>query len=148
MENYFWQLEPIKHMNSIFVPLSGDVTAPMIATTDIAERAARVITGPAPSQPKIISLHGPKDYSMDECAKIISQGIGKEVQHVQVTPEQAKASFLAMGATEGVADAMLEMYAAFQAGKLMDEIERTPDTTTPTTFETFVKGALVPALRS
>jgi hypothetical protein len=43
---------------------------------------------------------------------------------------------------------MLEMYAAFQAGKLTDEIERTPDTTTPTTFETFVKGALVPALRS
>ena len=147
MENYFWQLEPIKHMNSIFVPLSGDVTAPMIATVDIAERAARVITGPAASQPKIVSLHGPKDYSMDECAKIISQGIGKEVRHVQITSEQAKVSFLGMGATEGVAEAMLEMYAAFQAGKLKDEVPRSPDTTTPTTFETFVKDVLAPVLR-
>jgi uncharacterized protein YbjT (DUF2867 family) len=147
MENYFWNLDSIKNMNSIFMPVSGDVTLPMIATPDIAERAARVITGPAPSQPKILSLHGPKDYSLDECAKIIGQGIGKEVQHVQVTPAQAKEALIGLGATEGAADSMLEMYAAFQAGKITDEVARSPETTTPTTFESFVKEVLAPALK-
>ena len=147
MENHLWHLDSIKNMNSIFMPLSGDVTLPMIATADIADRAARVITGPAPSRPTIVSLHGPKDYSLDECARIIGRAIGKEVRHVQVPPAKAKEAMIGMGATEAVADTMLEMYAAFQAGTLKDEAKRSPETTTPTTFETFVKDVLAPALR-
>ncbi len=148
MENYFFQLDAIKNMNSIFLPVSGNVTTPMITTSDIAERAARVITGPPPKQPKIVALHGPRDYSLDECAGIIGKGIGKEVLHVQVTPAQAKEAMIGMGSTEGVADTMLEMYAAFQAGKLKDEVARSLETTTPTTFETFVKAEFTPALRA
>ena len=147
MENHLHQLDSIRGMNSIFMPLSGDITLPMIATADIAERAARIITGPVASQPKILSLHGPRDYSLDECARIIGQGIGKEVRHVQVTPAQAKEAMIGMGATESVADTMLEMYAGFQAGTITDEVKRSPETTTPTTFETFVKDVLAPALR-
>jgi uncharacterized protein YbjT (DUF2867 family) len=147
MENHLYQLDSIKNMNSIFMPLSGDITLPMIATADIADRAARVITGPVPFQPKILALHGPKDYSLNECATIIGQGIGKEVRHVQVPPAQAKEAMIGMGATEGVADTMLEMYAGFQGGTITDEVTRSPDTTTPTRFETFVKDVLVPALK-
>jgi len=147
MENHLWHLDEIKNTSSIFMPLSGNLTAPMIATVDIAERAARVITGPAPSRPTIVPLHGPKDYSLDECARIIGRAIGKEVKHVQVPPAKAKEAFIAMGATAGVADTMLEMYAAFQAGTLKDEAKRSPETTTPTTFETFAKDVLLPALK-
>jgi len=147
MENYLWHLDSIKNMNSIFMPLSGEVTLPMIATADIADRAARVITGPAPSRPTIVPLHGPKDYTLNECAKIISRTIGKEVKHVQVPPAKAKEAMIAMGATENVADTMLEMEAGFQAGKIKDEAKRSPETTTPTTFETFVKNVLLPALK-
>lgn len=146
MENYLEHLDSIKNMNSIFLPVSGDATLPMIATVDIAERAARIITGPAPSRPRIVSLHGPKDYSMDECARIISRVIGKEVRHVQVPPAKAKEAMIAMGASENVADALLEMEAGFQAGTITDEVKRSPETTTPTTFETFVKDVLAPAL--
>jgi len=147
MENHLSHLDSIKNMNSIFMPLSGNLTAPMIATVDIADRAARVITGPAPSRPTIVPLHGPKDYSLDECARIIGRAIGKEVRHVQVPPAKAKEAMIGMGATENVADTMLEMYAAFQAGTLKDEAKRSPETTTPTTFETFVKNVLAPALK-
>ena len=147
MENHLWHLDSIKNTNSIFMPLSGDVTLPMIATVDIADRAARVITGPAPSRPTIVPLHGPRDYSLDECARIISRAIGKEVKHVQVPPAKAKEAMIAMGATENVADTMLEMEAGFQAGKITDEVKRSPETTTPTTFETFVKNVLAPALK-
>ena len=147
MENHLWHLDTIKSLSSIFMPLSGDVTMPMIATVDIAERAARLITRPAPSRPTIVPLHGPKDYSLDECAKIIGRVIGKEVRHVQVPPAKAKEAMIGIGATENVADTMLEMYAGLQAGKVTDEVKRSPETTTPTTFETFVKDVLVPALK-
>ena len=90
---------------------------------------------------------GPRDYSLDECARIIGRAIGKEVRHVQVSPAKAKEAMIGMGATAGVADTMLEMYAAFQAGTLKDEAKRSPETTTPTTFETFVKDVLAPALK-
>lgn len=146
MENHLEHLDSIKNMNSIFMPVSGDVTLPMIATVDIAERAARVMTGPAPSQPKIVSLHGPKDYSLDECAGIIGRAIGKEVRHVQAPSAEAREAMIAMGATEAVADTMLEMYAGLQAGTITDEVTRSPETTTPTTFETFVTNVLAPRL--
>jgi hypothetical protein len=84
---------------------------------------------------------------MDECARIISQVIGKEVKHVQVPPTKAKEAMIAMGASENVADTMLEMEAGFQAGTITDEVKRSPETTTPTTFETFVKKVLAPALK-
>jgi hypothetical protein len=73
--------------------------------------------------------------------------IGKEVRHVQVPPATAKEAMIGMGATEAVADTMLEMYAGFQAGKITDEVKRSPETTTPTTFETFVTNVLVPRLK-
>ena len=147
MENHFEHLDSITNMRSIFMPVSGDVTLPMIATVDIAERAARVITAPPPSRPTILALHGPKDYSLDECARIIGRVIGKEVRHVQVPPEKAKEAMIAMGASEGVADTILEMYAGLQADTITDEVKRSPETTTPTTFETFVKDVLAPALK-
>jgi len=147
MENHLWHLDTIKSLSSIFLPLSGDVTMPMIATVDIAERAARLITRPAPSRPTIVPLHGPREYSLDECAAIIGRVIGKVVRHVQVPPAKAKEAMIGMGATENVADTMLEMYAGLQAGKVTDEVKRSPETTTPTTFETFVKDVLAPALK-
>ncbi len=148
MENFLWDLDTIKTASSIFMPLPGNITVPMIATVDIAERAARIITGPAPSRPTIVPLHGPRDYSLDECARIIGRAIGKEVRHVQVPPAKAREALIGMGATENVADTMLEMYAGFQAGKITDEAKRSAETTTPTTFETFVKNVLAPALKS
>jgi uncharacterized protein YbjT (DUF2867 family) len=128
------------------LPVAGDVALPMIAGRDIAERASEVLTRPAPGRPAVVSLLGPRDYSLDECAAIIGRAVGKPVRHVQVTPEQARQSFLAMGATQGFTDAMLELYAGFQAGRVVPESPRSAASTTPTTFETFAEEVLVPVL--
>ncbi|MHC5010854.1 MAG: NmrA family NAD(P)-binding protein [Planctomycetota bacterium] len=147
MENYLFQLDTIKAMGSIFMPTRGSATLPMIATADVADRAAEVITKPAPSSPTIVPLHGPKDLSLDEAARIIAEHSGREIQHVQVEPAQARESMIAMGMSEGVADTMLEMYAAFDAGTIVDETPRSAATTTPTTMEAFVDDVLAPAIR-
>ena len=147
MENFLYQLDTIKQAGSIFMPVRGEATLPMIATADIAERAAQVLTSPAPTSPTIVALHGPKDLSLAEAAKIIAERSGRDVQHVQVEPAQARESFIQMGMSEGVADTMLEMYAAFDAGTVVDDVPRSPETTTPTTMEAFVDGVLGPAIQ-
>lgn len=146
MENYLFQLEPIQAAGSIFMPVRGSASFPMIATMDIADRAAEILTGPVPTTPTIVALHGPSDVSLDEAARIIGAESGREVRHVQVEPAQARASFIEMGMSPGVADTMLEMYAAFDAGTVVDEAPRGPETTTPTTLATFVDVVLGPAL--
>lgn len=147
MENYLFQLDALQGANSVFMPLPGSIVFPMIATADIAARAAEVITQRAPASPQVIALHGQRDLSLDEAAQIIAKTTGREIQHVQVEPAQARESFIGMGMSEGVADMMLEMYAGFREGKITDIVERSAETTTPTTFETFVDNVIAPALR-
>ena len=147
MENYLFQLDALKGASSVFMPLPGSAVFPMVATADIADRAAQVITQPAPRSPRIISLHGERDVSLDEAAAIIGRTTDREIHHVQVEPAQARESFIGMGMSEGVADTMLEMYAGFRAGKIADVVERSAETTTPTAFETFADAVLAPALR-
>jgi uncharacterized protein YbjT (DUF2867 family) len=118
----------------------------MIATADVADRAAAIITQPAPTRPHVVALHGQRDLSLDEAARIIGGTTGREVHHVEVEPAQARESVIGMGMSEGVADMMLEMYAGFRAGHLTDVAERSAETTTPTTFETFAHGVIAPAL--
>ena len=147
MENFLWQVDAIREQSSVFQPLTPDVTLAMIATTDIAERAAEAIAGLLPSGKHVVSLQGPREYSMGECAALIGQALGEEVKHVQVPPEALRENLLAGGASDGAADTMLEMYAAFQAGRIVPEKPRSEAATTPTTFERFCETVLVPAVR-
>ena len=147
MENFLFQLDAIKGAGSIFMPVPGSATLPMVATSDVGDQAAEILTGPAPASPTIVSMHGPSDLSLDEAARVIGEGSGREINHVQVEPAQARESFLTMGMSEGVADTMLEMYRGFSAGTIIDEIPRSHETTNPTTLETFVDGVLGPAVR-
>jgi uncharacterized protein YbjT (DUF2867 family) len=147
MENYLWQVETIREHASVFMPVSGDVSMPMIATTDIAERAAEAIAGLLPSGKHVVSLQGPREYSMDECAGLIGMAIGKEVRHVEVPPAALRENLLATGASEGAADTMLEMYAGFQAGRVVPEKPRSEAATTATSFERFCENVLAPAIR-
>ena len=147
MENYLSHLDALRGANSVFMPLPGETVFPMIATADIADRAAEVITQPAPASPQIIALHGQRDLSLNEAAQIMGKATGREIQHVQVEPAQARESLIGMGMSEGVADTMLEMYAGFREGRITDVVERSAETTTSTTFETFVDSVIAPALR-
>lgn len=148
MENYFMQLDGIKAAGSIFMPVSGSRAFAMVATADIGDRAAEIISGPVPASPTIVPVHGPREVSLDEAAQVIGEGSDREVNHVQVEPAQARASMIEMGMSEGVADTMLEMYAAFEAGRIVDDRPRTEENSGPTTFEMFVDGALGPAVRA
>ena len=93
-----------------------------------------------------MGLHGPRDLSFDEAARILGEELGKPVSHVTVPPEAAKEGMMAMGITSGGADTMLELYRAIDTGHLQAEMPRSEETTTPTEFAVFAREVMKPML--
>jgi uncharacterized protein YbjT (DUF2867 family) len=148
MESFLMALAGIAQAQSIFMPLSGQVRMPMIATRDIAPVAAKELIEARPKGVRVVPLHGPRDYSFDEAAAIIGQALGREVKHVRISPEQAREFMTGAGLTDHVADVMLEMYAAMESRYLQSEFPRSEQSTTSTTLEQFAQHVLVPAVQA
>ncbi|HEX2971168.1 MAG TPA: NmrA family NAD(P)-binding protein [Tepidisphaeraceae bacterium] len=145
MENLLMQLETIRQESSIFLPISGNIPLPMIATDDIAKTAAQTLLETPPNGVRIITLVGPKHYSFEEAASIIGQTIGQPVHYVRISDEQAREALQGQGTSRDVADQIVEMYDGIDHGRLRQPLP--PDAlTTPTTFEQFAQNALRPAL--
>ena len=145
MENYLTQVDAIRSMGSVFMPVPGTMTVPMISTADIGRVAADVLHSP-PASSGVRELLGPRDVSLDEAAGLIGEAIGRPVQHVQVAPEQAREAFLGMGLGADITRLYLEMFEGFATGLLAPEAPRTEASTTPTEFAAFAKRFLAPGL--
>jgi uncharacterized protein YbjT (DUF2867 family) len=133
MENFLQQIEPIKNAGAIYEPLPGDMPYPIIATGDIGAVAARLLLETNWSGHQTRGLHGPADVTFADATKILSDAIGKPVNYVQITPDQAYQAFLGIGASPGFAKALVEMYQALSRPNAIAE-SRTPETTTTTTL--------------
>ena len=145
MENYLEQMPYIAQADSIFMPVRKDATMSMIATQDIAATAAELLKQPFEGQ-KVVPLHGPREYTFDEAAEIIGRGLGKAVNHVTVEPGQTVDALTGMGCTPHTAEMLVELYTSIDTGRMKSESPRSAETTTPTTFDTFVKSVMVPAV--
>jgi uncharacterized protein YbjT (DUF2867 family) len=146
MENFLPHLPSIKEAKAIFMPVSGEASVPMIATRDIAAAAARELIEPFTGQ-KVIPLHGPKDYTFNQAARIIGDAIGEEVKFVRSEREQMRQALQGFGATEHAADVFLELYDAIDSGYIKAEFLRTKESTTPTTLEKFAEREIAPLLQ-
>jgi len=136
MENHLHAIGAILHAGIYPGTLRTDLPIPMIATRDIAAEAARLLAGLDFEGKSMQSLLGARDYTMQEAAHILGAAIGKpELQYVQIADEQAHQAMTAQGMPAHMADVMLEMYRAFNSGKIRAEEPRLPDNTTPTTLE-------------
>jgi uncharacterized protein YbjT (DUF2867 family) len=133
MENFLQQIEPIRNDGAIYFPVPDDLPYPFIATRDISDAAAKLLLKTDWSGHQTRGLHGPTDLTFAETAKILSASIGKPVNFVQITPDQAYQSFLAVGASAGFARGLVDMYQALSKPNALAE-QRTPETTTPTTL--------------
>ena len=145
MENYYFNLDTIRSDGNIYMPCAGTTSLGMIATADIARAASDVFAGP-PEGFRVVELLGPRDYTFDEAAGIIGAAVGRPVNHVLVTPDQAREGFLGVGVGADLTRLYLEMYASFDSGHIAPEFPRSEVSTTPTKLEAFASAALVPAL--
>jgi uncharacterized protein YbjT (DUF2867 family) len=147
MENYALLSAPILEHGTVPLPVSGELQIPMIATGDLAAEAVLQLITPPHEAGVVTPLHGPRDIRFDTAAQMIGEALGSPVRHVRIEPDQARETFVSMGASEDVASRMVQMYESIDSGHLKQELPRTQASTTPTEFQQFCAAVLVPQLK-
>ena len=146
MENTLPQAHAIRQMGTSVGPLRADLKVPMIATRDIGTAAADLLLHPTIHGKQTRELLGQRDLTYTEVAAIIGKTIGKQdLKYVQVPDDLFRAALVQMGMSEPMANLLLEMTQALNAGKMHALEPRKQQNTTPTSYETFVKEIFAPA---
>jgi uncharacterized protein YbjT (DUF2867 family) len=148
MENALPQVNAVRQMGAVATPLRADLKLAMIATRDIGAAAAEALLRPSVRGKQTRELLGQRDLSYSEVSTIIGQAISKpDLKYVQVPDDQFRGVLLQMGMSEQFAKLLVEMTGALNAGYMRALEPRSPQNTTPTSFETFVAEYFVPAYR-
>jgi len=146
MENTLPQANAIRQMGSVATPLRADLKLPMIATRDIGAAATDALLHPSVRGNQTRELLGQRDLTYTEVATIIGQAIAKPgLKYMQAPDDQFRAVLVQMGMSDQFARLLLEMIGSLNSGHMRALEPRTPQNTTPTSYETFVADSFVPA---
>jgi uncharacterized protein YbjT (DUF2867 family) len=145
MDNMLRQAALIRNHGMFYLPVAGDFRTPQVATRDIAAIAAGLLRDRSWSGARDLTLLGPEDISCDDQARIMSDVLGKPVTFRETSMAEMKAMILGRGASEGMAQAMIDMVVAKNEG-IDHMIPRSPENSTPTSFRAWCDGVLRPAL--
>jgi uncharacterized protein YbjT (DUF2867 family) len=149
MENTLTQVGIIQGFGMTAGPLRADLKIAMIATHDIGAAAASALLKPDFTGHQARELQGQRDLTMTEAAAIIGKAIGRpELAYVQLPDAQIRPSLIQLGMSEQVADMLLEMAGAMNAGHMRAMETRSAANTTSTSYETFVNEQWLPVYRA
>jgi uncharacterized protein YbjT (DUF2867 family) len=143
MENLLAAVPMVQEQRINGSAIRGDLRFPMIATADIAERAATRLLTRAFSGHSIETVLGPEDLSMEEATRALGKALQiPDLPYVQFPPEGVRMALQGMGMSEEFASLLVESQTAINEGRILEGVERTPENTTPTRLEEFLRGAL------
>jgi uncharacterized protein YbjT (DUF2867 family) len=146
MENNLQAIGMIHGMGLLGNALLPDVELPMIATRDVGDYAAQRLLRLDFSGKQTRELLGERDLSMTEAAAVIARGIGKpDLRYKQFPYDQVQQVLTQMGIPPKGAAMYIEMYKAINTGVLTALEPRSPENTTPTSFENFVQDIFAAA---
>jgi uncharacterized protein YbjT (DUF2867 family) len=147
MENLLRQVPSIRDQGVFFSPVAGGLKAPTCATRDIAAVAVKLLLDPLWDGQGRVAVLGPEDLSFDDMAQIMSEVLARPVRFQQISFEAFKAGLEANGASPAFTQGYVDMMRAKNDG--MDNAEqRTPLSTTPTSFRQWCEQVLRPAVLS
>jgi uncharacterized protein YbjT (DUF2867 family) len=139
-ENLYATLGLIKHQGINGGSVAPELKLPMIATSDIAEVATKALKARDWKGVVVRELLGPRDITYAEATSILGERIGKpDLKYAQFSYADMAKTLTQMGFSENVASLYVEMTRAFNEGRVKSLKGRTPESTTPTRFEDFVK---------
>ena len=145
MENTLSQVGVIQKMGISVGPLRPDLKLSMIATEDVGAVAADALLRLDFQQKNTRELQGQRDISMNEVAQIIGKAIGNPgLRYTQAPDDQVQAALIQLGMSASIARLLLEMSAALNSGYMRALEPRSAQTTTPTSYETFVAEKFKP----
>jgi uncharacterized protein YbjT (DUF2867 family) len=148
MENNLAAIGMIRGMGIFGNALLPDLKVPMAATRDVGDYAARRLLHLDFAGKQTRELLGERDLAMTEATAVIARGIGNpDLRYEQCPYEQVQQALTQMGVPPKGAALYIEMYKAINAGILIPQEPRSPENTTPTSFEQFVQHVFAPAYR-
>jgi uncharacterized protein YbjT (DUF2867 family) len=146
MENNLAAMGMIHTLGIFGHALLPDLKLPLIATRDIGDYAARRLLNLDFSGKQTGELLGERDLPMNEATAILARGIGKpDLRYVQFPYEQVQQVLTQTGVPPKTAGQFIEMYKAMNEGVVRAQEPRSPENTTPTSFEKFVQDVFAPA---
>ncbi len=148
MENNLVAIGMIHRMGIVAGALRPDLKLPMIATRDVGDYAAKRLLDLDFSGKQTRELLGERDLSMAEATAVIGRGIGKpDLRYEQFPFDQVQQVLTQMGIPPKTAAVYIEMYNAIDAGVVAAQEPRSPENSTPTSFEKFVQDVFAAAYR-
>lgn len=136
-ENMYTSLTLVREKGLNGGAIAPDVKLAMIATRDIADAAADALQKRDFQGHVVRDLLGPRDLTMREATRILGERLGKpDLPYVQFSYADTITALQGFGISESVAESFAEMARAFNEGTI-PLAKRTPESTTPTTFESF-----------
>lgn len=147
MENLLDHVDSVRTRRRIIAPFDREVPLPLVTTNDVGNAAADELARTSRGT-RIRELQGERHRGMSEVAEVIGAEIGAPVDYETCDVADFEAELRRTGVTEGVARMMAEVPRAVNSGHLRTVQPRTPDTTTPTSLEAFVRTEFAPALNA
>ncbi len=145
MENHLAAIGMIQGMGMVAGALLPDLKQPMIATRDVGDYAAQRLLDLDFSGKQTRELLGERDLSMTEATAVIARGIGKpDLRYEQFPYDQVQQVLTQMGIPPETAAVYIEMYKAINEGVVAPQELRSPQNSTPTSFEGFVQDVFAP----
>jgi uncharacterized protein YbjT (DUF2867 family) len=146
MENNLAAIGMIQRMGFFAGALPPDLKLPMIATRDVGDYAAKRLLDLDFSGKQSRELLGERDLSMAEVTAVIGRGIGKpDLRYEHLPFDQAQQALTQIGIPPKTAAVYIEMYKAISAGVVAAQEPRSPENSTPTSFEKFVQDVFAAA---
>src|SRR6267378_969333 len=140
MENNLTAIDMIHGIGLFGHALLPDLKLPMIATRDVGDYAAQRLLDLDFSGKQTRELLGERDLSMTEATAVVARGIGKpDLRYEQFPYDQVQQALTQMGFSPRKAAVYIEMFQAINAGVLAAQEPRSPQNSTPTSFERFVQ---------
>lgn len=116
-ENWFAGLEPAAKDGVLPSFLPAGASLSMVATRDIGETAAELLTTQA-TPPSVVQLAGPLDLTPQDVAEAFASALGRAINVVDVPLSQVVPTFAQFGLPEEAGGLYQEMYQGAHDGRL------------------------------
>ena len=116
MQNLVNYDAPTINAQNAFYGSQGDAQVSQIDIRDVAAVAVKALTEDGHAG-KAYTLTGPEALTNGEIAQVLSEGLGREIQYVDLSPAQLKGALLSAGVPEWNADALIDLQRFYREGK-------------------------------
>jgi uncharacterized protein YbjT (DUF2867 family) len=149
MENLLFGLPSMLDRHEWGSPLRPDLPLHMVATRDIAAAAVEEALADARPPHRVRELLGERPVTLQEATRVVGEALDRpELTYEQTSYEETRDAIIEYrGASPDYATALVDMYRAYNEGRMEPSDARSPENTTPTSIESFVEDVIVPEAR-